>query len=280
MKSMNAFSVDVEDWFQGLTSTNPRTEQWPLFESRVVPATHRLLKMLRTYQVRATFFVLGYVADQYPALIEHIAAEGHELAVHGYFHRFVHHLTPDEFARELERSTHAVERITGEMPWGHRAPYFSVNGNTLWVFDRLQAAGFRYDSSIFPTYNMLYGFPDAPRFPHRVDGHSLVEFPLSTVRLGGINWPIAGGFYLRTLPYAFIRWAISQLNRQGQPTIMYMHPWELDTGQDYRQVTWRERITHYHGRQRLGEKLGRLFTDFQFYPLRTLFEALDTQAAL
>jgi polysaccharide deacetylase family protein (PEP-CTERM system associated) len=270
MPPLNAFTVDLEEWFQGLTSTNPHVERWPSFESRVVPATQRLLDILCLYKIQATFFVLGYVADQYPALIEQIAAAGHELGVHGYFHRFVFRLTPAEFAEEVERSSRAVERITGEMPLGHRAPYFSVNATTPWVFEVLAAQGLCYDSSFFPVRTTLYGFPQAPRFPHHPSGSTLLEFPLSTVRCGGINWPIAGGFYLRALPYAFIRWAIKRLNGQGQPAIMYLHPWELDTGQTYKQVTWREQITHYHGRRQLEQKLHRLFSDFRFGPLRDL----------
>jgi polysaccharide deacetylase family protein (PEP-CTERM system associated) len=276
-QGVNAFTVDLEDWFQGLTSTNPQVDKWPSFESRVVPATQVLLELLRSYQVQATFFVLGYVADQFPGLIEHIRSEGHEIGIHGYYHRFVSRSTPDEFARDLERSIAAVEGVTGEMPLGYRAPYFSINGGTPWVFDILQAQGLRYDSSLFPTRNMLYGFPGAPRFPHRLplNGHSLVEFPLSTVRVGGVNWPIAGGFYLRTLPYAFVRWGISRLNHQGQPAIMYMHPWELDLGQHYNQVTLRERITHYHGRRQLEGKLHRLFRDFRFCSLCALLTVLS-----
>lgn len=268
----NAFTVDLEDWFQGLTSTNPLVERWPAFESRVVPATHRLLELLDHHQVRATFFVLGYVADRSPALIERIRAAGHEIGVHGYFHRFVSRQTPDEFARELERSIEAVERITGERPLGHRAPYFSMNAGTGWALAVLQAAGIRYDSSAFPTRTILYGFPEAPRFPHHLDGYDLVEFPLATARVSGINWPIAGGFYLRAWPYAFIRWGIAQLNRQGQPAIMYLHPWELDLGQRYRRITPREWITHYHGRRGLAARLQRLFTDFTFTSLRDLLE--------
>jgi polysaccharide deacetylase family protein (PEP-CTERM system associated) len=272
MQHLNAFSVDLEDWFQGLTSTNPMVEQWASFESRVVPATQSLLDVLRDYEVQATFFVLGYVADRFPALVEEIRADGHEIGLHGYYHRFVNQLTPDQFAQELELSLKAIERITGEMPLGHRAPYFSIDAATPWAFDLLQAQGLRYDSSLFPTRTTLYGFPDAPRYPHRLDGHSLVEFPLSTVRWGGVNWPIAGGFYLRALPYDLIRWGISRLNRQGHPAIMYLHPWELDLGQDYGRVTLRERITHYHGRRRLREKLHRLFSDFRFGSLGTLLE--------
>ena len=137
----NAFTVDLEDWFQGLTSTNPQIERWPEFESRVEPATDNLLALLRNQHVKATFFVLGYVADRHPALIERIVDGGHEIGVHGYYHRFVYRLTPDEFANELELSIAAVERITGRQPLGHRAPYFSVNGTTPWAFSIMQAHG-------------------------------------------------------------------------------------------------------------------------------------------
>jgi polysaccharide deacetylase family protein (PEP-CTERM system associated) len=267
---LNAFTVDLEDWYQGLTSTNPRVDLWPILESRVVAASTRLLEVLRPYGVQATFFVLGYVADHHPALIERIHSEGHEIGVHGYYHRFVYRQRPEEFASELERSMQAVERITGETPLGHRAPYFSVNGNSTWAFQVMEAQGLRYDSSVFPTRNTLYGYPTAPRFPYQPDGLSLIEFPVSTVRIGPLTLPMAGGFYLRLLPYALVRWAIRQLNEQGRPAILYLHPWELDLGQTYRQVTFRERITHYHGRRGLERKLHRLFSDFCFGPLRTL----------
>jgi polysaccharide deacetylase family protein (PEP-CTERM system associated) len=275
MQQMNAFTVDLEDWFQGLTSTNPQIDTWSSFESRVVPITHSLLEILRDHKIQATFFVLGYLADQQPELVERIRADDHEIGVHGYSHRYVYRLTPDEFSRELEHSLKAVERITGEVPLGHRAPYFSLNASTLWAFNILKAQGFRYDSSVFPTRTTLYSFPDAPRFPYRVDGHDLMEFPLSTVRWGGINWPIAGGLYMRTLPYAFIRWGISHLNRRGHPAIMYVHPWELDLGQSYSRVTPRERITHYYGRRRLARKLNRLFTDFRFCSLSSLLQQYE-----
>jgi len=275
MQPVNAFTIDLEDWFQGLTSTNPLVEQWPQMESRVVPATRALLELLRRHQVRATFFVLGYAADRAPALVEQIRASGHEVGIHGYYHRFVDRLTPDQFEQELARSMRAIERITGERPLGHRAPYFSINSRTPWAFDVLQAQGLRYDSSVFPTRNRLYGFPGAPRFPYRLQGTSLMEFPLSTLRLAGINWPIAGGFYMRTLPYTTIRWGIARLNRQGQPAILYMHPWELDLGQQVGQVTLRERITHYHGRASLGRKLQRLFSDFRFGTLSNLLATME-----
>jgi len=269
---LNAFTVDLEDWFQGLTSTNPQVNKWPLFESRVVLATLHLLEILRTYRIQATFFVLGYVADCHPNLVEAIQADGHEIAVHGYWHCYVSRLTPNEYSSELERSVKAIISATGQMPVGHRAPYFSVDHTTPWVFDMLREHGFLYDSSIFPIRNGYYGYPGAPRFPYIAPGAGLVEFPLSTVRLGGINWPIAGGFYLRLWPYAFIRWAIKQLNRQGQPAVLYLHPWELDLKQPYHPVTLRERITHHTGRRGLAPKLHLLFSEFRFAPLHTLLK--------
>ncbi len=274
-QQLNAFTVDLEDWFQGLTSTNPLVGQWSTFESRVEAATQHLLSVLSEQDVRATFFVLGYVADSHPDLIEEIVAEGHEIGVHGYFHRFVSQLTADEFARELDQTMEAIDRVTGLTPIGHRAPYFSLNANTLWAFEVLESRGFTYDSSVFPTRNMLYGFPDAPRFPYRVPGHEIVEFPATTMSFAGKKWPIAGGFYNRALPYAVIRHGIRQVNEQGEPAVIYIHPWELDTGQSYDQVTFRERITHYHGRRGLEKKLVQLLTDFKFGTVRDLLAQIE-----
>ena len=274
-RQLNAFTVDLEDWYQGLTSTNPLVERWPSFESRVEKSTRDLLAILSEQDVRATFFVLGYVADSYPDLIAEIAAAGHEIGVHGYYHRFVSRLTAAEFAEELDRTVAAIDRITGIRPIGHRAPYFSLNGDTPWAFEVLESHGFLYDSSVFPTKNMLYGFPDAPRFPYKVPGHEVIEFPATTISMAGKKWPIAGGFYNRALPYAAIRHGIRQVNEQGEPAIIYIHPWELDTGQTYDRVTFRERITHYHGRRGLEKKLIQLLTDFQFGTLQDLLAQME-----
>ena len=277
---LNAFTVDLEEWFQGLTSTNPLVDRWDSFESRVVPATHLLLDILRQYQVRATFFTLGHVADRQPALMETICAEGHELGIHGYYHRFVNRLTPAEFESEVGRSIEAVMRVNGVMPEGHRAPYFSVNASTPWAFDLLAKHGLRYDSSVFPTRNMLYGFPGAPRLPYRLAESAMWELPASTVRVGGKLWPMSGGFYVRALPYVVTRWALRRLQKAGEPAVLYIHPWELDLGQHYNQVTPRERITHYHGRRGLAAKLHKLFSDFRFGPMCDLVATLEGETPL
>lgn len=233
-------------------------------------ATGVLLSILREHNVRATFFTLGYIADYHPHLVEEVAGAGHEIAVHGYWHRFVSHMTRDEFAKELDKGIAALFKVTGERPLGHRAPYFSINARTPWAFDVLESRGIRYDSSIFPTRNMLYGYPDAPRFPYQIAGLNLVEFPATTALFAGRKWPVAGGFYTRALPYELISRGIRQVNQLNQPAILYIHPWELDTGQTYSQVTFRERITHYHGRSGLRAKLEKLFSEFRFAPIADL----------
>jgi polysaccharide deacetylase family protein (PEP-CTERM system associated) len=214
------------------------------------------------------------VADRQPALIEEICAAGHELGIHGYYHRFVSRLTPQEFDTEVQRSLEAVLRFDATVQ-GHRAPYFSVNATTPWAFDVLAKHGLRYDSSVFPTRNMLYGFPGAPRLPYRVADGALWELPASTVPWAGKSWPMAGGFYVRALPYVVMRWAVRRLQAAGEPAIIYFHPWELDLGQRYDKVTPRERITHYHGRRGLATKLHRLFSDFRFGTMRELVAKLD-----
>jgi len=268
---MNGLSIDLEDWYQGLTSTNPTLAAWPTFESRVVENTNRLLDILAEHEVKATFFILGSVASDFPGLIAQIQREEHEIGVHGYYHRRIYQLKPDEFAEEIDRTMAAIEPIIDGPIIGHRAPYASITNESLWALDLLMEKGFRYDSSVFPTKNMLYGWPSAPRFPYRpLVGKPFVEFPLSTVRIMGVNIPIAGGFYLRTLPYWFIRWGINRVHREGQPAIIYLHPWELDLDQPRPRVTPRERITHYHGRASLEGKLDRLLRDFRFAPLKEL----------
>ncbi|RIK49952.1 MAG: polysaccharide deacetylase family protein, partial [Chloroflexi bacterium] len=176
------------------------------------------------------------------------------------------------------RSIEAVMRITGVPPLGHRAPYFSVNATTPWAFERMAARGLVYDSSVFPTRNMLYGFPGAPRLPYRVPGHSLWELPASTVQWAGRTWPVAGGFYVRALPYGVIRAALRRLQRAGEPAILYVHPWELDLGQRYSQVTARERVTHYWGRSGLAAKLEQMFDEFSFTTLRAVVAHLEQTA--
>ncbi len=274
MTTLNALTIDLEDWFQGLTSTNPQRDKWDSYPARLEGNTHRLLEILEEYKIHATFFVLGHVAAHYPDLIRRIDQAGHEIGVHGYWHQKVNRLTPETFATELDHTLDTLTPLVSQPIIGHRAPYFSIDGHSLWAIDVLREKGFRYDSSFFPTRNMLYGYPNSPRFPHRLDGQDgLTEFPIATARWLGVNLPIGGGFYVRALPLSLIRWGIQQINRHSNPAIMYLHPWELDTRQNYRKVTPRERITHYYGRSGLEQKLRKLFADFNFTTLRDVLSA-------
>ncbi len=269
---VNAFSVDLEDWYQGVTSTSARREQWYLFEKRVVQNTLRLLGLLDEYQVKATFFILGCVAKEHPDLVRQIDAAGHEIGVHGYWHRMIHHLSPDQFAQELDLAIDAISPLVSTPLQGHRAPYFSINKSSLWALEILEKKGFRYDSSFFPTRNILYGYPDCLRIPHRPNQRKLVEFPLSVIRLGRISIPFSGGLYIRVLPYSLIRRFIRQTNQKGLPAIMYIHPWELDINHRYNQITMRERLVQYTGRRHLERKLRNLFEEFRFCPLCELLD--------
>ena len=192
---LNAMTIDLEDWYQGLTSTGKQIEQWSSYEDRVVESSERLLDLLASAGVKATFFVLGFVADQFPGLIKTIADSGHEIGLHSYYQSKVTNLTPEQFQADLTKGLAAVENASGKKVVGYRAPMFSINRSRMWALEILRDTGFLYDSSIFPIRNIYYGFPDAPRVPLvGIERHSFVEFPMSTVRFLGINWPVAGGF--------------------------------------------------------------------------------------
>jgi polysaccharide deacetylase family protein (PEP-CTERM system associated) len=270
---VNALTIDLEDWYQGLTSTGKQFEHWPNYEDRVVESTQKLLDILARARVKATFFVLGYVADQFPELIRHVAEAGHEIGLHSYQHQQVFRLTPDQFRADVTQGRAAVEQASGKRVFGYRAPMFSINRSAVWALELLCEMGFRYDSSVFPTRNMLYGYPDAPRFPyHPLDNGSFVEFPLSTVRYLGMNWPVAGGFYLRLLPYQLFKRGLQRLNREGKPAIIYLHPWDVDPGQPYPNPTLRERFTHYYNLKSTEGKLAKLLRDFRFGRLVDLLD--------
>ena len=265
---VNALTVDFEDWYQGLTRTNPHPEQWDHLPARIEASTQLLLAILSEAGIHATFFILGDLARRKPHIIRRIAESGHELASHGFLHRPVHRLTPDEFRLDLEETRKLVADITGSDVTGFRAPYFSIDERCSWAFEILAKTGYQYDSSIFPLKTILYGSSGASRIPYRpLAGFDFVEYPLTTLRLLGINIPVAGGFYNRVLPYRFISWSLHTLNQQGIAAILYLHPWELDLDQPRIPVSPRERLTHFTGRASLSTKLGHLLQDFLFAPL-------------
>lgn len=233
---LNAMSVDVEDYFQveNFAHRVPR-DQWDRYAPRVERNTGRLLDLFDEHGVRATFFVLGWVAERFGGLVREIHARGHEIACHSYYHRLVYSLTEQEFREDTRRGKAILEDLVGEPVLGYRAPSYSITARNLWALDILAELGFVYDSSVFPVHHDRYGIPDFSRWPvahYRTPaGHRLHEFPLTTFRVAGVNLPAAGGGYLRILPRQWTHHGIRTANRAGQPAILYIHPWEIDDGQ-------------------------------------------------
>jgi polysaccharide deacetylase family protein (PEP-CTERM system associated) len=272
----NALTVDLEDWYHGLTRTMRTPERWNTLPPRAEISTHILLDLLAEADVKATFFVLGDLAAKSPSLIRQIAEAGHEIGNHGYSHRLIYEHTPEQFRDDLERSRQVIEDAAGRTVAGFRAPQFSISNRNLWALEVLAELGYKYDSSIFPVKSLFYGYPGAHREPyHPFPGNSFMEYPVATVTIGKIVLPIAGGIYNRILPYFFIRWALRKLNYQGVAAVLYLHPWELDLAQPRIPVSLRERLTHYGWRTTLLDKLRRLFRSFAFAPLERINESFQ-----
>ncbi len=263
---INALTIDFEDWYQGIEI--PHTE-WAGFEDRMVVSSERLLRLLRAARVRATFFVLGWVAERHPDLVRAIVADGHEIGTHGWSHTLIYRQDPEVFRAELKRSVELLRALTGAAVLGHRAPFFSITPQSLWALDILKECGIRYDSSLFPVRNNRYGLPGAPRWPHTLEGHGagLREFPLSTLEWFGRTLPVSGGAYFRIYPYAFTRWAYRRINREGRAFTFYLHPWELDPGHPKIPLPQRIALTHYFNLGATEGRLQRLLQDFRFAPM-------------
>jgi polysaccharide deactylase family protein, PEP-CTERM locus subfamily len=270
---VNALSVDVEEYYHaGIYREGMGRTCACGLESRVEASVERVLRLFSDHEVRATFFVLGEVARATPALVRKIAGEGHELASHGDRHELVSTQRPGEFREDVHRAKATVEDLSGRSVLGYRAPNFSIGRNEAWAYDVLLAEGFRYDSSVYPILHDRYGDREAPRFPHavRANGHGpLLEFPIGTTRVWGINLPIGGGGYFRLLPVRLSRHGIRRVNtREGRPVMFFFHPWELDPEQPRPWMPWRHRVRHYVGMEREEAKLATLLRSCRFATAR------------
>lgn len=277
----HALTVDVEDWFQvsAFEGVVPRSA-WGTYEDRVERNTDGLLDLFAEHGVRATFFVLGWVAERHPDLVRRLAEAGHEIASHGYEHRRVSSLTPASFRADLRRAAACIEAASGVPVRGFRAPSFSITPRTLWAYDVLREEGYVFSSSVFPVRHDHYGIPTFPRHPLRLagdDGRALWELPMSTWRVLGRNLPAAGGGWLRALPPAVTRRALEDAARRGVPGVVYVHPWELDPGQPrLRAAPWRKRLRHRLNLSRTAARLRALLSRYAF---ATVSEALAAYAA-
>ncbi len=272
---VNAFSVDVEDYFQvaALAPAIAR-DSWASRESRVERNTDVILGLLAERGIHGTFFVLGWIAERHPALVKRIAAAGHEIASHGYSHQLIYTQSREEFHEETVRSKRLLEDLGGAEVIGYRAASFSITQRSLWALDVLAELGFRYDSSIFPIRHDRYGIPGAAAEPGKVttpSGATLVEFPMSAATFFGVKVPVSGGGYFRLLPYAVTRRGLRQINETyGRPFTFYLHPWEIDPGQPRIQVKWLSRFRHYTNLRRCEARLRRLLEEFRFAPMRAV----------
>ena len=278
-QARHIFSVDVEEYFHvsafdGIVAPS----SWNALPSRVGASMDRLLDLLARHETSATFFVLGWIARRNPSVVRRIAAEGHEIASHGWSHRRVGTLSAEELRAEARDSKRLLEDIGGTMVRGFRAPSFSIGAAERWALEVLVEEGYEYDSSIFPIRRPGYGDPTAPVVPHVIplEAGALLEIPPATVELAGVRFPGAGGGYLRHLPFGCTRAVLRALERRGVAGMFYVHPWELDPGQPRMPVPRLTRIRHYRNLERVESRLDRLLGEFRF----TSVEALLTDGVL
>jgi len=287
---LNALTIDVEDYFQvsAFEKVSPVSE-WDTFPLRVERNTERILRLLEERDLKATFFILGWVAERCPELIKKIARSGHEIASHGYGHRRIGQLSRFQFKDDIRKSKTILEDLSGREVIGYRAPSYSISQKTNWAFEELHAAGYRYDSSVFPIKHDFYGMSDWPRFPFYIANPDatmwlpenefsenvarLFEIPISTLQIKGKNFPIAGGGYFRLFPYALTRWGLRRVNRvEAKPFIFYLHPWEFDPEQPrFSSASLKSRFRHYINLSRTESRFCRLLAEFRFGPLREVF---------
>jgi polysaccharide deacetylase family protein (PEP-CTERM system associated) len=276
---VNAFSVDVEDYFQvaALAPAISR-DSWSKRESRVEHNTERLLERLAERRVQGTFFVLGWIAERHATLVKRIASAGHEIASHGFSHQLIYRQSQSAFRAETARSKRLLEDLTGSAVIGYRAASFSITRQSLWALDVLIDLGFEYDSSVFPIHHDRYGIPDASPSPGRLrapSGRLLTEFPLAAASFGGFKVPVSGGGYFRLLPYWVTRAGLRQINRRyGRPIAFYVHPWELDPDQPRVQVGALSRWRHYTNLRCCEARLERLLAEFEFDTMAAVLQRL------
>jgi polysaccharide deacetylase family protein (PEP-CTERM system associated) len=261
---VNVMSVDVEEHFHvAAFAGQVRREDWTSLPSRVERNTDRMLALFADRGVAATFFILGWVAERCPALVRRIAAQGHEVASHGYCHVPAFQQDRAAFADDVRRSKGLLEDAAGQTVLGYRAASFSIVKRNQWAFEELDRAGYRYSSSVNPVRHDIYGFPDAPRFNFTPAGTSITECPVTTLEVGGNRIPCGGGGYFRLLPYPVFRWALRRVNAAGHSCYFYIHPWEVDPDQPrVAGAPLKSRFRHYTNLHRTEPRLRQLLDEF------------------
>ncbi|MCI0586538.1 MAG: DUF3473 domain-containing protein [Planctomycetes bacterium] len=272
----DALTFDLEEYFQvaNYRRAIPR-DSWESLPRRTPSQVALLLDLLASARARATFFTLGWVAEREPSLVREIAAAGHEIASHGYDHRFVLDLGPEGFREDLRRSRGILEGLVGKSIRGFRASTFTVTLRTPWALPTIAEEGFLYDSSVFPVRHPTYGIPDFPRFPVWLPfekGRRLLEFPPLTLRVAGTNLPVGGGGYFRLFPLSLLEHSLRKVHGAGHAGAIYLHPWEFDPDQPRVAAGAIARFRHRVGLKGSRAKLERLLRDFSFAPMGEIVE--------
>ncbi|MGH9318285.1 MAG: XrtA system polysaccharide deacetylase [Vicinamibacteria bacterium] len=264
---MNALSIDVEEYYHGMEfeAAVPKHRRH-LLPSRVEETVDRVLALLERFDTRATFFVVGKVAEAHREMVRKIASARHEIACHSYAHELVFRQSPRAFREDLRRAHAVLEDLAGGDVYGYRAPNYSIGPSQAWAYDILLEEGFRYDSSIYPVRHDRYGDPAAPRFPYIIHG-DLIEFPIGTFRRCGLNFPIGGGGYFRLFPTSWFQRAIQSVNeKERKPVMFYFHPWEMDPEQPRPPMPAHHRFRHYVNLHRFESKVETLLSRVRFSP--------------
>ena len=270
---IHGLSFDIEEHFQvAAFDCVARRRHWDTQDSRVEKNTQLILDLLDERGIKATMFVLGWVAERQRSLVRRIVDSGHELASHGYAHELITVQSPQVFREDIRRAKHVLEDIGGQLVQGYRAPTFSITQETEWALPILVEEGYRYDSSIVPIVHDYYGIPGANPSIHSIKtaAGSIWEVPPSTCEWAGFKIPVAGGGYFRLFPYGLLKQLLRRIEAKGQPLVMYLHPWELDPDQPRMRGSFLAQFRHYLNLDKVHSRLTQLLSDFSFGPIHSL----------
>lgn len=273
----NVFTIDTEDWYHANFEDGLFQNDSSVI-STVETNVDRYLELFDTHNVKATFFVLGYVVEQHPEMVRKIANQGHEIASHGYAHMLVYKQTPDEFKDDVYRSKVLLEDTVGKAVLGYRAPSWSITEKSLWALDILEELGFKYNAGIFPTQNYLYGIPYAPRFVHDCSIYGkaelkIINVPPATKAFGSKGIPFSGGAYFRLLPERVIEMFTDEINlKENETTVFYLHPREIDPKQPKLKLHMKEHFIHYYGIRGCEAKLIKILKRYQFQTIKQMLQ--------
>ena len=262
---MNILSFDIEEWFQVSNFEKYiKPEEWDSLEQRVNVGTDFFLDTLKKKNIKATFFLVGWVAERNEEMVAKISADGHEIGIHGYMHKCITDQTISEFEADIKKSIKVVSDITGKQVKGYRAPSYTITPKTEWALEVLHANGIEYDSSLYPTsFKSAYGFPNSPRYPFRFK-NGLYEFPMSTFPTPFGNLPFASGGYFRLAPYLFTKVLMKHYVSKGEMFTINIHQWEMDPGQKVIETRWYDNFRHYTNLKSNKGKFDKFTNDFDF----------------